>query len=191
MGAGHAPDPLVRRGRAHLRLEGRGSAGQADGGLPLDLPARTRPQVAEVTAELQTGANPRRFSANRNYRKDGSVVHCEWYNSSLLDESGKLRSILSLVLDVTERKRAEEALKESEAKYRNLFESMTEEVHFWKLDRDEDGRIITWRLIDANPPTLKTWGKTTLARFRGRRRMTSSAPAPPSIICPVIDKSDA
>jgi len=66
--------------------------------------------VAEVSAQLQSGTNPRRFSANRNYRKDGAVVHCEWYNSALLDESGKLRSILSLVLDVTERQRMDEML---------------------------------------------------------------------------------
>jgi len=70
-------------------------------------------RVVEVSEELQTGANPRRFSANRNYHKDGSVVYCEWYNSSLVDASGQLRSILSLVLDVTERKRAEEALQAS------------------------------------------------------------------------------
>jgi PAS domain S-box-containing protein len=67
-----------------------------------------QPQVDEVTAGLQTGTAPRRFSANRNYRKNGSVAWCEWYNSSLMDESGKLRSILSLVLDVTSRKLAEQ-----------------------------------------------------------------------------------
>ena len=81
-------------------------------------------QVAEVRSELVTGANPRRFSANRNYRKDGSIVHCEWYNSSLVDPSGKLRSILSLVLDVSARTRAEEALRESEARYRAIGESI-------------------------------------------------------------------
>ena len=62
--------------------------------------------------------------------------------------------------EIAERKRTENALRESEAKYRNLFMNMTEEVHFWKLVRDEEGNIITWRLVDANPPTLKTWGKT-------------------------------
>jgi PAS domain S-box-containing protein len=68
-------------------------------------------QVAQVSSELKSGTNPQRFSANRNYRKDGAVIHCEWYNSSLMDDSGKLRSILSLVLDVTERKLMEEELR--------------------------------------------------------------------------------
>lgn len=73
-----------------------------------------------VAAHLGNGSDPDRFSANRNYHKDGSVRFCEWYNSSLMDESGQVRSILSLVLDVTERKRAEEALRESEEQYRAL-----------------------------------------------------------------------
>ncbi len=71
-------------------------------------------KVAEIAGGLVDGSRPRSVSLNRNYRKDGSVVHCEWRNSSLLDASGKLVSILSLVLDVTERKRAEEALIRSE-----------------------------------------------------------------------------
>jgi len=45
---------------------------------------------------------------NRNYAKDGSVLHCEWYNSVLTDDDGKLVSVLSQVLDVTARKLAEE-----------------------------------------------------------------------------------
>jgi signal transduction histidine kinase/CheY-like chemotaxis protein len=45
---------------------------------------------------------------NRNYRKDGSILHCEWYNSVLSDERGELVSVLSLVLDVTARKQAEQ-----------------------------------------------------------------------------------
>jgi len=70
-------------------------------------------QVAEVSHDLRSGANRRRFSANCNYRKDGSVIHCEWHNSSLLDDSGGLRSILSLVLDVSERKQMEDELRKS------------------------------------------------------------------------------
>lgn len=84
------------------------------------------PQVSEVTADLKQGTNPRRFSSNRNYCKDGSVVHCEWYNSSLLDESGKLRSILSLVLNVTDRKQAEEARHQSLRRFELLAQTAGE-----------------------------------------------------------------
>ena len=73
-------------------------------------------QVSQkVSASWLDGTCLRNVNRNRNYRKDGSIVYCEWYNSSLLDESGRLRSILSLVLDVTERERAEAALRKSEA----------------------------------------------------------------------------
>lgn len=83
-----------------------------------------RAQVSEVAADLQAGADSRRFSANRNYRKDGSIIYCEWYNSSLLDEMGKVRSVLSLVLDVTDRKKTEEALRTSERMYRAIGETI-------------------------------------------------------------------
>jgi len=66
--------------------------------------------VSQVAAGLIDGTHARSVSRNRNYRKDGSVIYCEWYNSSLRDAAGKLRSVLSLVLDVTDRKLAEEAL---------------------------------------------------------------------------------
>jgi two-component system CheB/CheR fusion protein len=46
-------------------------------------------------------------SRNRNYRKDGRVIHCEWYNSVVRDDAGRIASILSFVLDVTERTVAE------------------------------------------------------------------------------------
>ena len=45
--------------------------------------------------------------------KRGAVIDCEWYNSSLLDDWDKLKSILSLVLNVTERKRMENDLRKS------------------------------------------------------------------------------
>src|SRR4028119_724674 len=64
--------------------------------------------VAEVCQRLVYGEEPHIFSYNRNYTKAGNILHCEWYNSSLRDESGRMISVLSLVLDVTERKQAEQ-----------------------------------------------------------------------------------
>lgn len=63
--------------------------------------------VNTVMADFMSGKIPTCLNINRNYRKDGSLVWCEWYNSSIVDNEGKLASVMSLVLDVTERKRAE------------------------------------------------------------------------------------
>ncbi|MCA1991099.1 MAG: PAS domain S-box protein, partial [Coleofasciculus sp. S288] len=54
--------------------------------------------VNALRLRLINGDETHNISNNRSYRKDGSVVYCEWYNSALLDESGNLVSVLSLVL---------------------------------------------------------------------------------------------
>jgi PAS domain S-box-containing protein len=107
------------------------------------------PQVSEVSSDLRTGTDPGRFSANRNYRKDGAVLDCEWYNSSLVDENGNLRSILSLVLDVTDRKHAEEALLESRHKYQDLIETTGDFI--WETDNQG-------RYTYCSPQMKALWG---------------------------------
>jgi PAS domain S-box-containing protein len=76
--------------------------------------------VTDAATRLTEGIESRNISYNRNYTKDNSIVYCEWYNSTLLDESGKLISVLSLALDVTERLRIEAALRESEKRFREM-----------------------------------------------------------------------
>jgi PAS domain S-box-containing protein len=66
-----------------------------------------RSAVARVMSGMLDGSRPRNVSLNRNYRKDGSVLECEWHNSSLLDSSGRLVGVLSLIIDTTARSRAE------------------------------------------------------------------------------------
>lgn len=64
--------------------------------------------VEQVTNKQRMGAEVYGLLRNRNYTKDGGVLFCEWYNSVLHDSAGQLVSVLSLVLDVTGRKLAEE-----------------------------------------------------------------------------------
>jgi PAS domain S-box-containing protein len=71
------------------------------------------PIVDAVIGKLTSGESPQVVSANRNVTRDGRVIHCEWYNSVLFDERGKMVSVLSQVLDVTARQRTEAALRES------------------------------------------------------------------------------
>jgi PAS domain S-box-containing protein len=92
------------------------------------------PLVQEHMAGLLDGSNSYNVGKNRNYTKDSSVIYCEWYNSALWNESGELVSILSFALDVTERTHAEQALKESEVRYRTLVETSPDAISVSHLD---------------------------------------------------------
>jgi hypothetical protein len=64
--------------------------------------------VALVTNRQREGVEVQGVLRNRNYTRDGTILFCEWYNSVLRDDRGKLVSVLSLVLDVTAREKAEQ-----------------------------------------------------------------------------------
>ncbi|MBW4647754.1 MAG: response regulator [Kastovskya adunca ATA6-11-RM4] len=84
--------------------------------------------VASAMQELTKASSPRCVCQNRNYTKEGAVVHCEWYNSSLCDENGNLVSILSLALDVTSRKQAEASLQQAKVELEARVEKRTSQL---------------------------------------------------------------
>jgi len=66
------------------------------------------PLVQETIEKLTDGVSRHVVATNRNYTKGGSVIHCTWYNTVLQDADGRMKSVMSQVLDITKRKRAEE-----------------------------------------------------------------------------------
>ncbi len=85
-------------------------------------------KVASVTERLLTGEESRMVFENRNRRKDGSLLHCEWYNSALVDDLGELISVMSLAQDVTDRKQAEEELQRLNEELEDRVEKRTAEL---------------------------------------------------------------
>jgi PAS domain S-box-containing protein len=74
-----------------------------------------RERVDQVWQTLlqQKGAT-RNIGENDNITKDGRVISCEWYNTPLVDESGRVLGVASLAQDVTERVALEERLRQSQ-----------------------------------------------------------------------------
>ncbi|WP_410510313.1 histidine kinase dimerization/phosphoacceptor domain -containing protein [Methanosarcina hadiensis] len=88
--------------------------------------------------------------------------------------------------DVTERKRAEQALKESEAKYRRLFDSMVEGFELMELVY-ENGKPVDYIYLDVNPE----WERMTgLKKEQVLGRKASEAVGPVESYWPeAIDKA--
>ena len=75
-------------------------------------------------AELYNSASGKSITVveTRCMRKDGTIRNVLIY-ASLLDQSDASRGIISTILDITERKQAEDALKRSEEEFKSLFEA--------------------------------------------------------------------
>ncbi len=77
------------------------------------VPAQFRSHVDQVWQELikQTGGTR---STNDNITKSGRHISCEWYNTPLVDDSGRVLGVASLVQDVTDRVALEDRLRQSQ-----------------------------------------------------------------------------
>jgi PAS domain S-box-containing protein len=76
----------------------------------------------EAMSRLVSGEDRWNVKRGQNHHKDGSIVHCEWYNSVIRDSAGRVICILSQVLDVTEQDRVLARLEESERRFKATFE---------------------------------------------------------------------
>jgi PAS domain S-box-containing protein len=92
----------------------------------------------------------RRFVGERVYRReDGRLLEVE-VSATLIPYRGN-EAVCVVARDVTERKRAEEALKESEGRFRQLFERSTDALFV----HDEEGLI-----VDCNAEACRSLGYT-------------------------------
>jgi len=77
------------------------------------VPLALREHVERMGQEILKRRGGTR-STNDNLTKDGRTISCEWYNTPLVDESGRVLGVASLVQDVTERVALEERLRQSQ-----------------------------------------------------------------------------
>jgi PAS domain S-box-containing protein len=113
----------------------------------------TKPVFTAFLEKIFTGNSKKSCEVNIEiHNKEPMYVHL----SGIAVENGE--SCFVTMVDINERKRAEEALKASEEKFRNLFQTMIQGVVY----QDADGRIIS-----ANPAAERILG-LSLDQMQGR-----------------------
>ena len=114
------------------------------------IPEQDRKSVKAVFTKLVASEiGPVEYFENSVLTKSGMEKIIAWHNTIIRGENDHIMGTLSSGEDVTERKKVEEALKESEKKYRQVVENATEIIY----TVDEKGNFTY-----ANPAGLKVTG---------------------------------
>ncbi|MDF5737181.1 MULTISPECIES: PAS domain S-box protein [unclassified Nostoc] len=119
-------------------------------GNPFEIivPENARKHVNEIISALlsQRGGS---FSVNENVTKDGRTMVCEWYNNPLVAPDGQVIGVASMVLEITERKRAEE----EQQKFVALIENSSDFIGIASM---------SGQILHVNPAGLKMVGISSL-----------------------------
>jgi PAS domain S-box-containing protein len=102
---------------------------------------------AEVERAL--GEKKRYSAAYRIVLPDGTVKHLESIGQPVFSTNGELVEVVATQIDVTERKRAEQELRESEAKLRDYAETASD--WFWEIDPDYKFTLLTETAFGSDP----------------------------------------
>jgi PAS domain S-box-containing protein len=93
---------------------------------------------------LSAGEIDRYETEKRYIRKDGTVIWGHLSLQAIKDPEGNLLCFLPMVVDITERKRAEEALRESEIRFRTLVDSIEDVVFTLDVNQRCTGMYGRW-----------------------------------------------
>jgi PAS domain S-box-containing protein len=114
------------------------------------LPKKNKEEIHEIYKKLMKGElEPAKFFENPILTKIGEERIIAWHISLLFDDSGKISGILSSGEDISKRKKAKQKLKESEKKFRLLFETSPFPIFIF----EKKGKI-----IDCNVRSQKIFG---------------------------------
>jgi len=123
--------------------------------------SETAKRMYDLFSEIYRTGKPAKLKDFQIVRKDGTKCILEISASLIRDSEGQPTGFRGIALDVTHRKQTEEALKETEKRYRSLFEESLDAI----VITDQEGRF-----VDANKAALHLFGlsreETSKASFK-------------------------
>ncbi|MDZ8088969.1 MAG: PAS domain S-box protein [Nostoc sp. DedQUE12b] len=158
--------------RAAERIFGYTAEEMLGNSFEIVVPENARKHVNEIITALLTEQGGS-FSVNENITKDGRTMVCEWYNNSLVAPDGQVIGVASMVLDITERKQAKEALLKSEAQLRQqaeelkvaLYELQHTQTHLIQTEKMSSlGQLVAGVAHEINNPVNFIYGNLTPAK---------------------------
>lgn len=102
----------------------------------LIVPASAKEEVDRVWRSLLQQAGGTR-KTNQNLTKDGRTIICQWYNQPLIDRSGNVVGVASLVQDITEQKQAEAKIYALNAELEQRVQNRTAQLETANQLKDE------------------------------------------------------
>lgn len=131
---------------------------------------------SEFLGLMREGKTVQRFEVHA-YRKDGAQIWVSMDARPIYDRDGTLMYCEGMVQDITEHKQAEEALRESEERYRSLVDNIDIGVTLIRTDH---------AIVMTNPARAKMFGKSPaeligrkcFQEFREQQTICDNCPVP-------------
>jgi len=105
----------------------------------LIVPSHELEDIKKAGKRLIEGKGYKHY-INENITKKGEICICEWYNTPIMDDEGKVVRIVSLVDDITKRQQIEDDVRRHEQELDQILNNMVDAV----ISIDEKGKILSF-----------------------------------------------
>jgi diguanylate cyclase (GGDEF)-like protein/PAS domain S-box-containing protein len=119
-------------------------------------PAEEQDVISKIFRKVSKKPELSGISGINQFRKNGALVPVE-INATTIDLKGKKHS-LAIVRDISERKRAEQELKESKERYRTLFQRMSIGCALHKIIVDKENKPVDYVFMKVNDAFVRLTG---------------------------------
>ena len=121
------------------------------------VPEEEQSGTREVFARLRAGDFPNRYE-NHWITRDGRWRLLSWRNSAVVDEYGEVSRVIGAAVDVTDERRALDALQESAERFRATLQTLVDPLVLLTAARDADGTVVDFVYAFANEAACAVHG---------------------------------